>query len=454
MTLGPDLDPEPLPLRIPPIHEEAWPGYLQRTARAYRCKPAHLVAPISERWAGRLRRDHLGACTGGIAMTADVAAATARRLNLEVEEVQAMQLSVHHGVTVSLDEETTRAFDPVTGSATITDLPSLGWIADPRRRRWCPRCDRDYPDVDQITWTYPWAVLCLRHHTLLHPHDADRNGDVSASRWRRLHQTQAHLESIMRSTRGFSRLSPRDGFVELLAAAEVLASRRQDIMLEASTVYEPWVMADVLPAAFIAVETPMDRWPDELDDLIEGRHRGAYLAAVLQKHRASSPFGLRADLTRFAGEPGHFLRPWAKDVYLPAEHRPSTASWSRARARRLLPRSMPQHLTVPTLTDFTPWMSTQHAQVAAAQIAHMLTTGSCLKDACDDLGWSQPHQVPLRRLWWHLESTGRFGEYLGAVGDAVHLLLGEPMVPAIMGAEHRKLRGEGLTTAPAGPRPA
>ncbi|MET4079537.1 TniQ family protein [Janibacter sp. UYMM211] len=452
MTTRPHPDPEPLPLRIAPATAEAWPGYLNRTARAYRCEPAHLVAPISSRWASRLRRPHLAACTAGIAMTDDVAAATARRLNLRVEEVQAMQLSVHHGLTVSLDEETTRAFDPVSGSATTTDLRSLGWIADPRRRRWCPRCD---PDVDRIAWAYPWAVLCLAHHTLLHPHDADRNGDVSASRWGRLHHTQARLESILAGTRGFSRLSPRDGFVELLAAAEVLASRRQDILLEASTVYEPWVMADVLPAAFTAVETPMDRWPEELDVLVEGKHRGAYLAAVLQKHGSSSPFGLRADLTRFAGEPGHFIRPWAKDIYLPTAHRPITASWSRERARRLLPRSMPEHLTVPTLTDFTPWMSDAHCQVAAAQIAHMLTTGACLKDACDDLGWSQPHQVPLRRLWWHLESTGRFGEYLHAVGQAVHLLLDQPMSSPAPTAEHPPSDGDGSPRPrPAAPRSA
>lgn len=89
----------------------------------------------------------------------------------------------------------------------------------------------------------------------------------------------------------------------------------------------------------------------------------------------------------------------------------------------VLPRMIPEHLAIPTPTDFTPWLTTRDVQIAAAQAAIMMATGGSLKAACDHLNWPGTRQVPLRRLWWHLESTGQFGEYLDAVQRVSRALL-------------------------------
>lgn len=426
MSADLNLSPPPLVLRIPPVEGEAWPAYLDRTAREYRCHPALLVEPISTRWAKRLRHD-LSTCTSGIAMTGPVAQATARRLNLDPDEVQAMQLSAHNGVTLSLDDEDAATFDPVSGSGTVSDLRSLGWIAGPRALRWCRRCDREQPNVDLLIWRYPWAAVCLRHETLLDPHNREVNQAVSWEKWEDLFDTQEDLEDVLSGRKTFSRLTARDGFIELLAASELLTRRNGAPAFEPTGVWQPAFMAEVLPRAFNAIEEPMDSWPVDLhDDLIRGKHPGAALGYLLRKHGATSPFGLRSDLTRFIGEPGHLLDLGARDIRIPPEHQPLTSATTRAHAWASLPCLMPQHLAVPALTDYTPWLSTRGAQTAAAQVALMLTTGGSLKEVCDHHSMTGPSQVPLRRLWWHLESLGQLEQYFDAVTLVAQTLLHAP----------------------------
>lgn len=413
---------KPLALRITPVEGEAWPAYLERTAGEYQCHPATLIEPVSRRWANRLRRGGPTACTSGISMTVPVAEATAQRLNLSRTEVLAMQMSAHQGVTLSLDEEDTALFDPVVGTARAPDVGHVGWMAHPRRRRWCPLCDRERPDVDLLIWRYPWITVCLQHRVLLSPCNQGDYENATWDEWEDLFDTQADLEDILAGRRSFQRLSLRDGFTELLAATAVLASRRGATALEPTDVWQPSFMARLLPDAFTAVETPIDGWPHELDDLTRGSHRGAYLNAMLQRFGATSPFGLRSDLTRYVTEPGHFLHQWARDIRIPSEHQPLVTPRSRATAMAILPRMIPERLAVPTLTDFTPWLTTRDIQIAAAQAAFMLATGGTLKDACDQFDWPGTRQVPLRRQWWHLESTAQFGEYLDAVGQVARVL--------------------------------
>lgn len=411
--MTPDLNENvtPLALRVAPFEGEAWPAYLERTADEYQCHPATLVEPISRRWANRLHRGRT-ACTSGISMTRPVAEATAQRLNLTGPEVLAMQMAAHQGITVSLDKGATTVFDPVFGTARASDVGRVGWIAHPRWRRWCPLCDRERPDVDVLIWRYPWVTACLKHEALLRPCAKGEPDNATPPEWEDLIDTQADLEDILAGRRSFHRVSVRDGFTELLAATAVLASRRGSATLEPTDVWQPSFMASLLPDAFIAVETPIDEWPESLNDLIRDKHKGAYLNHILQKFGATSPFGLRSDLTRYVNEPGHFLDPWARDIRIPSEHRPLVTPRTRVAAMTALPRMLPEHLVVPALTDFTPWLSTRDVQIAAAQAAFMLATGGTLKEACDHLNWPGTRQVPLRRLWWHLESTGQFGDYL------------------------------------------
>lgn len=423
MSTDVNLSPTPLALRIPPVEGEAWPAYLDRTAREYRCHPALLVEPISTRWAKRLRHD-LSTCTSGIAMTDPVAQATARRLNLDPAEVQAMQLSTHDGATLTLDDEDISRFDPVTGSATTNDLHSLGWIAGPRSLRWCRNCDLEQRNVDLLIWRYPWVTVCIRHETLLHPHNLEVNQAVSWECWEDLFDTQEDLEEVLAGRRPFTRLSTRDGFVELLATSELLARRRGAATFTPTGLWQPAFMAEVLPRAFTAIEAPIDHWATDLyEDLTRGKHHGAALSYLLQRHGATSPFGLRSDLTRFVADPGHVLNLLARDIRIPREQQPLTTATTRATAWAALPHLMPKDLTVPTLTDFTPWLSTRGAQIAAAQVALMLTTGGSLKEVCDHHSVGGPSQVPLRRLWWHLESLGQLEQYFEAVALAAHTLL-------------------------------
>lgn len=414
--MTPDLNESvtPLALRVAPFEGEAWPAYLERTADEYQCHPATLVEPISPRWANRIHRGRT-ACTSGISMTLPVAEAAAQRLNLTTPEVLAMQMSAHQGITLSLDEDAIALFDPVVGTAKARDVGRAGWLAHPRWRRWCPRCDRERPDVDLLIWRYPWVTVCLQHEALLRPCAKGDSENATSFDWVDLVDTQADLEAILAGRRSFERLSALDGFTELLAATAVLASRRGTSALEPTDIWQPSFMAKLLPDAFTAVETPIDEWPNSLGDLIRGKHEGAYLNHILQNFGATSPFGLRSDLTRYVTEPGHFLDPWARDIRIPVEHQPLVTPRTRAAAMTALPRMIPQRLAVPTLTDFTPWLTTRDVQIAAAQAAFMMTTGATLKEACDHLEWPGTKQVPLRRLWWHLESTGHFGEYLSVV---------------------------------------
>lgn len=422
-----------LPLRVAPIEGEAWPAYLERTADEYRCHPATLVEPISHRWANRLRRGRT-ACTSGISITLPVAEAVARRLNLSTPQVLAMQMSSHQGLTLNLDEQETALFDPVIGTANARDVGNVGWMAHPKWRRWCPCCDRERPDVDLLIWRYPWVTVCLQHNALLRPCAKGQTESATPSEWEDLMRTQADLEDILTGKRSFQRLSVRDGFTELLAATAVLASRRCSATLEPTNVWQPSSMVKLLPDAFTAVETPIDEWPESLADLVRGKHEGSYLNHVLQKFGATNPFGLRSDLTRYVTEPGHFLDPWARDIRIPAEYQTLVTPRTRAAAVAALPRAIPAHLAVPALTDFTPWLTTRDVQIAGAQAAFMLATGGTLKDACDHLNWPGPKQVPLRRLWWHLESTGQFGNYLEAIGRVSRVLLLEPVQRNLNGA--------------------
>lgn len=197
-------DPQPLPLRILPVEGESWPGYLTRIAREYRCRESNLVRPISRRWAQRLTLPAPSTTCYGIAMTAPVAEATARRMNLSPAEIQAMQLSTHDGVTVSFDDTTVEKFDPVVGAAIRPDFTHLGWLSYKGVRRWCRRCEQDGRAVAPLVWHYPWVTMCqfhgepLRRERLSTSWEAWADG-LSASDVRTMVTAQAKLQAIVAS---------------------------------------------------------------------------------------------------------------------------------------------------------------------------------------------------------------------------------------------------------------
>ena len=296
MTPARELPLERLPLRVDPVLGEAWPSYLERVASAYQCHPALLVAPIHDQWGRRLRRDRRPATVQGVGMARITTVAVAHRLNLRVHEVQEMQLSAHDEVTVTLPRVVADTFDPVQGGAPIHRLADTGWIGRSAGRRWCLRCEQMDPGVRLLHWAYPWVVMCLRHRELLHPYDPDTTQEVMPQAWERLHQVQYGLEQIVLEEGCFARLSPREGFAEMLAMTVQLMACRHGIRCGATNLWQPWVMADVLPLAWEAVQTPIDRWSADLLAAIDTPRRRAYLTNALQWHGANSPFGLRGDL--------------------------------------------------------------------------------------------------------------------------------------------------------------
>lgn len=418
--------PRALPLRVDPQPRETLPGYLRRVAAAYSCSTSAVVETISPRWAARLRV-RASACVNGIGMTDRTVAAAACRLNLTDTEVRGMLLSADEDITLRFDRSAAQTFDPATGSATLHDQSTLGWIASPRADRFCTRCDRDDPGITRLEWRYPWFTICPTHLCLLRPHTPSENADVDFAK---LLEVQQHLAGIVRGERSFARLSRRDGFIELVAAVEVLCRVRGGLRLKMTGLLEPWFVAELLPDAFTAVQAPIGSWPEVLEyDLTRGWHRGAFLAWALEKHGARSPFGLRADLLRYTASPGQYVGLLATDIRIPTEHLLDTSGAMVIHARSTLVPALPEELVVPHLSDFTPWLSIKGAQRAAGLAAFMIVTGDDMKTACGHLSDNTRYQVPLRRLWWNLESRGLLDAYFEAVRDATQQFLAATDIP-------------------------
>lgn len=419
--------PRPLPLRLDPLPRETLPGYLQRVAVTFSASPAAVVAPISQRWAARIRA---GKCsrTSGIAMTDPTLAATATRLNLETDEVRAMLASNDEHITIGFDRVPAATFDPATGTATLADQATLGWLVDARFDRFCGPCDRQTPDITRLEWRYPWYTICPIHHHLLRPHNPAENADTDFGE---LLEVQEQLMAIIKGEASFARLSRRDGFIELNAAVEILSRVRGRLRLKMTGLVEPWFIARILPDAFTAIQTPMDNWPDTVRDLAGGKHPGEALAWALERHGATSPFGLRADLLRYRDQPGQYLGLWAKDIRIPAEHLLLVTSAVKERARATFPALLPREFVAPTLSDFTPWLSIPQAQRAAGLAALMIVTGDDMKTSGEHQGNHGRHQMPLRRTWWNLESRGLLADYFDAVAASAQQLLVSTDLPAV-----------------------
>lgn len=418
--------PRPLPLRLEPQPRETLPGYLKRVAVTFSASPAAVVAPISARWATRIRA---GRCarSSGIAMTDRTVASTARRLNLTPDEVRAMLASTDEDITIGFDRVPAATFDPATGTATLAHQATLGWLVDARFDRFCRACDRQTPDITRLEWRYPWYTICPIHLCLLRPHNPDENADTDFDE---LLEVQEQLMAIITGQDSFARLSRRDGFIELNAAVEVLSRVRGGLRLKMTGLVEPWFIARILPDAFTAIETPMDTWPDTVLDLAGGKHPGGALSWALERHGATSPFGLRADLLRYAGQHGQYLGLWAKDIRIPAEHLLLATSDAKVRARTTFPPLLPRELVVPELSDFTPWLSIPQAQRAAGLAALMIVTGDDMKTAGEHQGNHGRNQMALRRTWWNLESRGLLADYFDAVAATAQRLLASTDVPA------------------------
>ena len=145
-----------LPLRIPPHEDEAWHGYLVRTATHYRTSVTTLADHIGLRRAGRWPGYH------GVTLDQPTTATAASGLNLEPRQVTGMQLATYDQL----------AFD-LTG----LDVPQRHRIAGTRRvsqqgwvflagSRYCPACL--HADGVWLTeWRIPWITTCIRHQLWL-----------------------------------------------------------------------------------------------------------------------------------------------------------------------------------------------------------------------------------------------------------------------------------------------
>lgn len=413
-------DPKPLPLRIPPVEGECWRSYLNRVAHEYRCRDQDLVSAVSQRWAARLTRWPSTACSG-IAMTVPVAKAIAQRLNLTPEEVQAMQLSVHDGLTITLGSEAaSERFDPVFGTNRLGHFASLGWLAAFGTSRRCPQCVGTA--VVPLIWHYPWVTVCRRHGQLLERAQEIGPPELSENVVTRLLNVQVELEAIVSGTSTFDRLTPREGFREIRAVVETLnphpGERRVPDLWRAEH------LTEALPLALEAVQGRPDVWSDAIDYLLGNQTMSISLVRQLQRHGASNPFGLRSDLAaRHVGNPAHALIGPGSQIRVPADHCLLMTRSQRRQAKAAFPTLLPRASVVPTLTDYTPWLTTADATLAATQTAYMMVTAGTLHQAIQDRpSWATQHR-PLRRTWWHLESTGQLDEYFDAVRAALRTLL-------------------------------
>lgn len=145
-----------LALRIVPGDGEAWHGYLARTAAQHGTDVATLADHITLRRAGRWPGYH------GVILDGATTSRCAHILNLEPEQVEAMQLSALDG----------RAFDLTGLDATRRDrlhatrqVSHQGWVFI-AGGRYCPSCL--YEDgVWRLDWRIPWITTCVHHRTWL-----------------------------------------------------------------------------------------------------------------------------------------------------------------------------------------------------------------------------------------------------------------------------------------------
>lgn len=142
----------PLPLRVAPHPDEAWHGYLTRTAAHYDATVSTLADRVGLRCGGRWPGYH------GVLLDAQTASATAEVLNLEAAQVLQMQLA-------SLDQS---AFD-LSGlevlqrhrMAATQRVTNQGWVFL-AGGRYCPACLRT-DGVWRLEWRIPWITTCTLH---------------------------------------------------------------------------------------------------------------------------------------------------------------------------------------------------------------------------------------------------------------------------------------------------
>ncbi|WP_409484297.1 hypothetical protein [Arsenicicoccus dermatophilus] len=159
------------------------------------------------------------------------------------------------------------------------------------------------------------------------------------------------------------------------------------------------------------------------------RHRG-------EQYRAGRP-SLRVDLTAYAHEDGHITRIHGRDLRIPAQHAMLTTPTQATHARATFPDLLPTHLAIPTLSDYTPFLTPRQVRRTGALLAHMQATGDTLADTCTTLDVHPTAQRALRRAWWHLESRGQLADYLDDTAEVARRLLGA--TPAARQASDREV---------------
>lgn len=146
----------PLPLRVAPQPDEAWHGYLTRTAAQYDANVSTLADRIGLRRFCRWPGYH------GVLLDAQTASATAEELNLQAAQVKRMQLASLDQAAFDLSGLDTRHRHRMAATQRVTNQ---GWVFL-AGGRYCPACLQD-DGVWRLEWRIPWITTCTHHRCWL-----------------------------------------------------------------------------------------------------------------------------------------------------------------------------------------------------------------------------------------------------------------------------------------------
>lgn len=142
----------PLPLHVAPQADEAWHGYLNRTAAQYGATVSTLADHIGLRRGGRWPGYH------GVLLDAPTAAATAEELNLDAKDVMQMQLAIFDQAAFDLSGLESPQRHRMAATQRVTNQ---GWVFL-AGGRYCPSCLRT-TGVWHLEWRIPWITTCALH---------------------------------------------------------------------------------------------------------------------------------------------------------------------------------------------------------------------------------------------------------------------------------------------------
>lgn len=158
-----------LPVRPDPHPDEDWCSYLDRVAATLACSTRGLrqhlgLGPHGDTWVPS-HRDH------GITMTAATAARLGGLLDLDPATLIAMQLQRYDGRLLAFTADDVEQLDPTPSPSGVEyvgrGLHRVGLVELRPRRRACPACRTEQPQLWRLSWRLLWTVACERHRLLI-----------------------------------------------------------------------------------------------------------------------------------------------------------------------------------------------------------------------------------------------------------------------------------------------